>query len=275
MATTSKPAPKPPTKKSEPAITATATLQECLALTMADVGYIQKDASNDFQHYRYASATAVLKKVNTSLSANGVCLSSEVQLISHDLVPGLKRPTHYAVVKIALTFQKGDEKLTVEGIGGGSDTGDKSVMKASTAALKYCLANAFLISWGDDPEADTETDRAEAQDPPPVPPPVEPPPNVTVSADGLFIVKSVEHKETSTGEPFLLATLHDGRKASVATWDMEEIGKALSGAYSSKTPCHLRLEQRGKYLNIKGCVPQSRSASTEAPPHPDLDDVPF
>ena len=259
MAPTSKPAPKPPTK----------TLQECLALTMADAGYIQKDASNDFQHYRYASATAVLKKVNGSLSANGVCLSSGVELISHDLVPGLKRPTHYAVVKIALTFQKGDEKLTVEGIGGGSDTGDKSVMKASTAALKYCLANAFLISWGDDPEADTETDRAEAQDPPPVTPQVEPP-------DGLFLLKALDRKENSKDQPFLVATLHDGRKASVATWDMEEIGTPLSEAYASKTPCHLRLEQKGQYLNIKGCtVPQSRPAVTEAPPPPDLDDVPF
>ena len=36
--------------------------------------------------------------------------------------------------------------LTVEGLGSGSDTGDKAVMKANTAALKYCLANGFLIS---------------------------------------------------------------------------------------------------------------------------------
>src|SRR5690606_2208673 len=29
----------------------------------------------------------------------------------------------------------------------------KGAMKASTAALKYLLTNAFNISWGDDPEA--------------------------------------------------------------------------------------------------------------------------
>jgi hypothetical protein len=32
-------------------------------------------------------------------------------------------------------------------------------MKASTAALKYLLAGAFNISWGDDPEADASTDK--------------------------------------------------------------------------------------------------------------------
>jgi hypothetical protein len=33
-------------------------------------------------------------------------------------------------------------------------------MKANTAALKYAYANALTISWGDDPEADTKTDKA-------------------------------------------------------------------------------------------------------------------
>ena len=41
---------------------ASKTLQECLAQTMGEVGYVQKDATNDFQRYRYASAEAVLKK---------------------------------------------------------------------------------------------------------------------------------------------------------------------------------------------------------------------
>ena len=44
-------------------------------------------------------------------------------------------------------------------MGQGTDKGDKAVMKANTAALKYALAGIFLISWGDDPEADVETDK--------------------------------------------------------------------------------------------------------------------
>jgi len=138
---------------------ATKTLQECLAQTMGEVGYVQKDATNDFQRYRYASAEAVLKKVNASLSSQGVCCASTADMVSHEVIQGAKKATFHAIVKLSLTFRKGSDSVTVEGLGSGSDTGDKAVMKANTAALKYCLANAFLISWGDDPEADVETDR--------------------------------------------------------------------------------------------------------------------
>ncbi len=131
------------------------TLQEALAETMGEVGYVQKDAVNDFHKYRYASAEAVLKKVNASLSRNGVCLRSEAELVK------LEGPL--AVVKLSLTFIKGSESVLVQGLGAGTDKGDKAVAKANTQALKYCLANAFLISWGDDPEADVETDKSAAQ----------------------------------------------------------------------------------------------------------------
>ncbi len=127
------------------------TLQEALAETMGEVGYVQKDAVNDFHKYRYASAEAVLKKVNASLSRNGVCLRSEADLV--------KMEGPLAVVKLSLTFIKGSESVLVQGLGAGTDKGDKAVAKANTQALKYCLANAFLISWGDDPEADVETDK--------------------------------------------------------------------------------------------------------------------
>jgi|8_EtaG_2_1085327.scaffolds.fasta_scaffold10196_4 hypothetical protein len=135
------------------------TLHECLAQTMAEVGYVQKDATNDFQRYKYASAEAVLRKVNTSLSSQGVCCASTAELVSHETIQGPKKATFHAIVKLSLTFHKGSDQITVSGLGSGSDSGDKSVMKANTAALKYCLANAFLISWGDDPEADVETDK--------------------------------------------------------------------------------------------------------------------
>ncbi len=38
------------------------------------------------------------------------------------------------------------------------DAGDKALMKAQTAAIKYAMARAFNISWGDDPEADPKVD---------------------------------------------------------------------------------------------------------------------
>ena len=126
-----------------------------LAEVMAEVGYVKKDATNDFHHYRYASAEAVLKKVNAALSARGIAVATQAELLQYEQ---FGKGVH-AVVRLSLSFTDGDEQLTVQGLGEGSDTGDKAVMKADTAALKYALANAFMISWGDDPEADASTDK--------------------------------------------------------------------------------------------------------------------
>jgi len=130
-----------------------------LAEVMAEVGYVQKDAVNDFHRYRYASAEAVLKKVNAALSERGIAVASKAELVRYDRVQSAKGEKAHAVVKLALTFHdSGADFITVEGLGSGEDSGDKAIMKANTAALKYAMANAFLISWGDDPEADPSTD---------------------------------------------------------------------------------------------------------------------
>jgi len=152
---------------------------------MGAVGYIQKDGKNQAQSYKYASAEAVLKKVNAELSARGIAISSKATLehfnVTHYETSGKTRDDKVftkqnfrsdAVVKLSLTFtqdlvsvSKEDgstnvqrEEITVEGIGQSTDLGDKAVMKANTAAIKYCLTNAFLISWGDDPEGDPAGD---------------------------------------------------------------------------------------------------------------------
>jgi hypothetical protein len=80
-----------------------------------------------------------------------VCLSTKAEL--------LEFTNGFAIVRITLTFHHGEETLSAQGIGQGFDKGDKAVMKAMTAAQKYAYATAFCISWGDDPEADSTTDR--------------------------------------------------------------------------------------------------------------------
>jgi hypothetical protein len=134
-----------------------------LAAVMAEVGYVQKDGKNDFHGYKYASAEAVLRKVNAALAAKGIAVGSSAEIVHHD------DACKMAVVKVTLHFHRGACRVTVEGLGQGSDKGDKAVMKANTAALKYALANAFMISWGDDPEAsaahDEEPTRVEKKAP--------------------------------------------------------------------------------------------------------------
>ena len=133
-------------------------LAQHLAEVMAEVRYVQKDAENEFHHYKYASAEAVLKKVNGALSHRGIAASSKVELIRHDFIDSQKGTKILATVKLAIDFTDGTDSIHAEGLGAGIDSGDKAVMKANTAAIKYLCQNAFFISWGDDPKADAGTD---------------------------------------------------------------------------------------------------------------------
>ena len=134
------------------------TLAANMAEVMEKVGYVQKDATNDFQKYTYASAQAVFDKVRKELSARGIAVGGDVGLVASEIVGS--KDKHLVVAKHTLTFTDGTDTLSVSALGEGIDAGDKASMKSNTAGVKYCLAKAFLISWGDDPEADTSSDGA-------------------------------------------------------------------------------------------------------------------
>jgi hypothetical protein len=63
-------------------------------------------------------------------------------------------------VKVTLRLTDGFEEHETEGMGSGQDAGDKAIMKAQTAAIKYAWMLALSISTGDDPEEDAGTDEA-------------------------------------------------------------------------------------------------------------------
>jgi len=125
-----------------------------LSEVMAEVGYVQKDATNTGQRYRYASAEHVLNKVRGALAERGMAVESHASLEHFEVFDTEKGKRSIAVVKLSISVTDGTHTATMEGLGEGVDAGDKAVMKADTAALKYAVASGFLISWGDDPEAD-------------------------------------------------------------------------------------------------------------------------
>lgn len=140
---------------------------QILAEVAPKVAYLKKQGENEAQGYSYARAEDVFRRVNEELSARGVSVvKSTTELVRFELVPdpaGKKKPSQVAVVRITQTYgyshQGGAlQECTFQGLGGSSDSGDKAIMKANTAALKYLLTAMFNISWGDDPEAfDPET----------------------------------------------------------------------------------------------------------------------
>lgn len=136
-------------------------IAEKLVKIMAECAYIQKSGTNDFHRYRYATAADVMEKVNAALVKYGVAAIVTPELYDFRDVTNLKgNVEHLATVRTTLTLidAESGESVSVVGLGSGQDVGDKAIMKAQTAALKYAYMLSLAISTGDDPEADSGVD---------------------------------------------------------------------------------------------------------------------
>ena len=143
-----------------------------LVKVMEDVAHVQKNGTNAFHSYQYATAADVLEKVNEALCKNKICSIAKANLISLEHVTNAKgNQEHLATVQmdVRLIDAESGEYVDISGLGNGQDSGDKAVMKAETASIKYAYMMAFNISTGDDPEADVRTDQFTADTAPVVP----------------------------------------------------------------------------------------------------------
>ena len=136
-----------------------------LAAVSKAVGFLEFDAKNDHFKYGYASAAAVLRKLNTEFSNADVSVTTEVIRCDHELIrmdDGKPKGWMCLVhLRVRYTDCESGQVLTTDGIGCGTDKGDKAPMKAETAAIKYAHAHALVLGWGaEDPEGDPNTDKA-------------------------------------------------------------------------------------------------------------------
>lgn len=148
-----------------------------LVKIMKACSYVQKTGKNTFHNYKYATAADVLEKANDAMVENGVACFVSPELVEFRDVTTAKGATeHLATVRAAVTLvdSESGETMVIVGIGSGQDSGDKAVMKAQTAAIKYAWMMSLNISTGDDPEADEGVDQrttpAPANNPLPAPP---------------------------------------------------------------------------------------------------------
>ena len=152
-----------------------------LVLIMGECSHVAKDGFNDYHKYKYASAAGVLEAINAALVKHKVASVVTPTILSNFDVTNAKGNVEHQVTvgcNIMLIDSETGESIDLYGIGTGQDAGDKAVMKAETAAIKYAYLLSLAISTGDDPEADTKTDEnsfAEPQrntSPKPAPSPV-------------------------------------------------------------------------------------------------------
>ena len=138
-----------------------AKIAKKLVAVMNDCSYVSKNGVNSFHHYKYATAEDVLQKVNESLTKNKLATVVQPSIASFSDVTNLKGNTEHlatVIVKISIIDSESGETVDLYGIGSGQDAGDKAVMKAQTAAIKYAYMMSLCIATGDDPEADSRTD---------------------------------------------------------------------------------------------------------------------
>ena len=133
---------------------------------MKECNYVEKNGTNTYHNYQYATSADVLAKVNASLVKHGIASVAVPELLDMVDVTTTKGNTEkLATIQMQITLidTESGETFTIVGIGSGQDSGDKAVMKAETAAIKYAYMLSLAISTGDDPEADMQTDIATAQ----------------------------------------------------------------------------------------------------------------
>lgn len=118
-------------------------------------GILKKGATNKYDNYSYFSE-AQYKELFTELFAN--CkLELKFDEVEYETFVGTEKQSNGRMPKIKFTLfdvETGfgeDTKITGEGI----DKGDKAGYKGYTGALKYYLANTFMVATGDDPEKES------------------------------------------------------------------------------------------------------------------------
>jgi len=133
-----------------------------LVLIAKDCDYVQKDAKNQQQGYKYASAAHILEKVNESMVAHNVCSVPSYAVVSASTITTKKGDIwQFVTVSLKLEIYDADtgQFVIATSLGSGVDPNDKAIAKAQTMALKYAWLTTLNISTGDDPEADERPDK--------------------------------------------------------------------------------------------------------------------
>ena len=133
----------------------TLNLAQKIARANKDIGAISKDGNNISQKYAYQSIEAIRAAVRKVLGDNGLAIFP-----SYDKPEFLERKTQrggtyfFARVMGHFTITDGNESVTCDFPGEGSDSGDKAIQKACTSAQKYFYKGIFNISDRDEEDPD-------------------------------------------------------------------------------------------------------------------------
>lgn len=131
------------------------TKKNALRKALKEKGVLKKGGTNTFDKYSYFSEAQYKELFTELFSDAGLELSfSEAEYTtftgSEKQANGRMPRLNFILTDIGTGFYE-MSTITGEGI----DKGDKAGYKAYTGALKYYLANTFMVATGDDPEKES------------------------------------------------------------------------------------------------------------------------
>lgn len=122
---------------------------------LKEKGVLQKGGKNDYDHYKYFSEAQYKELFTDLFSKHG--LELKFNELSYDTFEGSEKQANGRMPKIEFSLFDIDtgfyETTTITGEG--IDKGDKAGYKAYTGALKYYLADTFMVATGDEPEKES------------------------------------------------------------------------------------------------------------------------
>ena len=122
-------------------------------------GVLKKGGKNDYDHYRYFSEAQYKELFTDLFSTHG--LELKFNELEYSTFEGTEKQANGRMPKLEFSLidiETGFYETTVI-TGEGIDKGDKAGYKAYTGALKYYLANTFMVATGDDPEKDSPDEK--------------------------------------------------------------------------------------------------------------------
>ena len=118
-------------------------------------GILKKGGQNDFDHYSYFSEAQYKELFTELFSKNN--LELKFSELEYNTFEGSGKNCNGRMTRLEFTLidvETGFYETSVI-TGEGMDKGDKAGYKAYTGAVKYYLADTFLVATGDDPEKDS------------------------------------------------------------------------------------------------------------------------
>lgn len=118
-------------------------------------GILKKGGQNDYDHYSYFSEAQYKELFTELFSKNN--LELKFSELDYGTFEGTGKQCNGRLTKLEFTLIDVDTGFfeTTVITGEGMDKGDKAGYKAYTGAVKYYLADTFLVATGDDAEKDS------------------------------------------------------------------------------------------------------------------------